>query len=80
MLWFAELSPSWGFSGTVKFEEWRAYGIGEEWNIITNYDVYNDLGNQNKDEEHSSPILGGSKDFPYHKRGRTGHHAKKHVG
>ncbi|XP_051144559.1 probable linoleate 9S-lipoxygenase 5 [Andrographis paniculata] len=57
-----------------ELENLRGSGDGklEEWDRVYDYDIYNDLGDPDKGSEHVRRILGGSSDFPYPRRGRTG--------
>ncbi|MQL05309.1 hypothetical protein EI015_24725, partial [Escherichia coli] len=52
----------------------RGDGTGErkEWERIYDYDVYNDLGDPDKNASLARPILGGNNTLPYPRRGRTG--------
>jgi linoleate 9S-lipoxygenase len=47
-------------------------GMLKEWDRVYDYAYYNDLGTPEKGLDYERPVLGGTKEFPYPRRGKTG--------
>lgn len=66
--------PALKYYREEELESLRGTGTGklEEWDRVYDYDTYNDLSNPDKGVKYTRHILGGTSEYPYPRRGRTG--------